>query len=152
MRRTTQLGSSRSTRVLGRCECKYQVNRCQTDCPWKPLYIFRSTAGSPLIGINGERKRFTAACHWCQVMAHESFENLAVARLMNERFINIKVDRQKRPDLDDIYQKVVPMMGQGGGWPLTVFMTPQEESFFGGTYVSPEARLRAQELLERCTA
>jgi len=81
-----------------------------------------------------------AACHWCHVMAHESFENPRVARLMNERFINVKVDRQERPDVDDIYQKVVQMMGQGGGWPLTVFMTPQGEPFFGGTYFPPEDR------------
>ena len=81
-----------------------------------------------------------AACHWCHVMAHESFENPAIARLMNERFINIKVDRQERPDLDDIYQKVVQMKGQAGGWPLTVFMTPQREPFFGGTYFPPEER------------
>ena len=80
-----------------------------------------------------------AACHWCHVMAHESFENPEVARLMNERFINIKVDRQERPDLDDIYQQVVQMMGQGGGWPLTVFLTPQREPFFGGTYFPPQA-------------
>jgi len=78
-----------------------------------------------------------AACHWCHVMAHESFEDPDIARLMNERFINIKVDRQERPDLDDIYQKVVQMMGQGGGWPLTVFLTPQREPFFGGTYFAP---------------
>ena len=79
-----------------------------------------------------------AACHWCHVMAHESFENPEIARLMNERFINIKVDRQERPDLDDIYQKTVQMMGQGGGWPLTVFLTPQREPFFGGTYFPPQ--------------
>ena len=78
-----------------------------------------------------------SACHWCHVMAHESFENPEIARLMNERFINIKVDRQERPDLDDIYQKVVQMMGQGGGWPLTVFMTPAGEPFYGGTYFPP---------------
>ena len=81
-----------------------------------------------------------AACHWCHVMAHESFENPDIARLMNEHFINIKVDRQERPDLDDVYQKVVQMMGQGGGWPLTVFVTPQGEPFFGGTYFPPEER------------
>ena len=81
-----------------------------------------------------------AACHWCHVMAHESFENPDVARLMNERFINIKVDRQERPDVDDIYQKVVQIMGEGGGWPLTVFMTAQGEPFFGGTYFPPEDR------------
>ncbi|WP_019690260.1 thioredoxin domain-containing protein [Pseudomonas fluorescens] len=79
-----------------------------------------------------------AACHWCHVMAHESFENPETARLMNERFINIKVDRQERPDLDDIYQHVVQMMGQGGGWPLTVFLTAQREPFFGGTYFPPD--------------
>ncbi|NBA93519.1 thioredoxin domain-containing protein [Pseudomonas sp. R5(2019)] len=79
-----------------------------------------------------------AACHWCHVMAHESFEDPDLARLLNERFINIKVDRQERPDLDDIYQKVVQMLGQGGGWPLTVFLTPQREPFFGGTYFPPQ--------------
>lgn len=78
-----------------------------------------------------------AACHWCHVMAHESFENPDIATLMNEHFINIKVDRQERPDIDDIYQKVVQMMGQGGGWPLTVFMTPDAEPFFAGTYFPP---------------
>jgi uncharacterized protein YyaL (SSP411 family) len=81
-----------------------------------------------------------AACHWCHVMAHESFENPEIAHLMNERFINIKVDRQERPDLDDIYQKVVQMQGQGGGWPLTVFITPQGNPFFGGTYFPPKDR------------
>ena len=81
-----------------------------------------------------------AACHWCHVMAHESFENPDVARLMNERFVNIKVDRQERPDVDEIYQKVVQMMRQSGGWPLTIFMTPAGEPFFGGTYFPPEDR------------
>ncbi|HEY5960539.1 MAG TPA: thioredoxin domain-containing protein [Polyangiaceae bacterium] len=78
-----------------------------------------------------------AACHWCHVMAHESFENPVVAQLLNEHFINIKVDRQERPDVDEVYQKVVQMLGQGGGWPLTVFMTPNGEPFFGGTYFPP---------------
>ncbi len=81
-----------------------------------------------------------AACHWCHVMAHESFENPATAGLLNERFVNIKVDRQERPDVDEIYQKVVQMMGQSGGWPLTVFLTPQREPFFGGTYFPPQDR------------
>lgn len=81
-----------------------------------------------------------AACHWCHVMAHESFENPEIAALLNENFINIKVDRQERPDIDDIYQKVVQMQGQGGGWPLTVFMTPAKEPFYGGTYFPPEDR------------
>ena len=93
-----------------------------------------------------------AACHWCHVMAHESFENPDIARLMNERFINIKVDRQERPDLDDIYQKVVQMTGQGGGWPLTVFVTPQGEPFFGGTYFPPEERYGRPGLRRSCWA
>jgi len=79
-----------------------------------------------------------AACHWCHVMAHESFEDPQLARLMNERFVNIKVDRQERPDVDEVYQKVVQMMGQSGGWPLTVFLTPDREPFFAGTYFPPK--------------
>jgi uncharacterized protein YyaL (SSP411 family) len=78
-----------------------------------------------------------AACHWCHVMAHESFANPEIARLMNQYFINIKVDRQERPDLDELYQGALQMLGQGGGWPLTVFLTPQGEPFFAGTYFPP---------------
>jgi uncharacterized protein YyaL (SSP411 family) len=81
-----------------------------------------------------------SACHWCHVMAHESFENPAIAALMNEHFINIKVDREERPDIDEIYQKVVALMGQGGGWPLTVFLTPDQRPFYGGTYFPPDDR------------
>jgi len=80
------------------------------------------------------------ACHWCHVMAHECFENPQIAHLLNEHFINIKVDRQERPDIDDLYQRVVQMMGQSGGWPLTVFLTPQQEPFFAGTYFPPQDR------------
>ncbi len=80
------------------------------------------------------------ACHWCHVMAHECFENPQIADLLNEHFVNIKVDRQERPDVDDLYQRVVQMMGQSGGWPLTVFLTPEQEPFFAGTYFPPEDR------------
>jgi uncharacterized protein YyaL (SSP411 family) len=80
-----------------------------------------------------------AACHWCHVMAHESFEDPPTAALMNDRFINIKVDREERPDIDAIYQKVVQLMGLGGGWPLTVFLTPDQRPFYGGTYFPPVA-------------
>jgi uncharacterized protein YyaL (SSP411 family) len=80
------------------------------------------------------------ACHWCHVMAHECFENEEIARELNAHFINIKVDRQERPDVDDLYQRVLQMMGQSGGWPLTVFLTPEQEPFFGGTYFAPEDR------------
>ncbi|HEY8211733.1 MAG TPA: thioredoxin domain-containing protein [Myxococcaceae bacterium] len=75
-----------------------------------------------------------SACHWCHVMAHESFEDPETARRMNEWFVNIKLDREERPDLDQIYQGVVQLLGRGGGWPLTVFLLPDLRPFFGGTY------------------
>jgi uncharacterized protein YyaL (SSP411 family) len=78
-----------------------------------------------------------AACHWCHVMAHESFESPQTAALMNEHFINIKVDREERPDLDSLYQTALAMTGQQGGWPLTMFLTPEGEPFWGGTYFPP---------------
>jgi len=82
-----------------------------------------------------------SACHWCHVMAHESFEDLGTAALMNELFINIKVDREERPDLDKIYQVAQQMLTHGsGGWPLTMFLTPRQQPFFGGTYFPKEPR------------
>jgi len=82
-----------------------------------------------------------SACHWCHVMAHESFEDAEVAAVMNEHFINIKVDREERPDLDHIYQTAHYMLTQrNGGWPLTLFLTPDQTPFFGGTYFPRQAR------------
>jgi len=81
-----------------------------------------------------------AACHWCHVMAHESFEDAATAALMNQNFINIKVDREERPDIDMVYQNALSLMGQQGGWPLTMFLTPNGEPFWGGAYFPPLAR------------
>ncbi len=81
-----------------------------------------------------------AACHWCHVMEHESFEDEATAALMNERFVCIKVDREERPDLDSIYMDAVVTLSGQGGWPMTVFLTPVGEPFFGGTYYPPEPR------------
>ena len=81
-----------------------------------------------------------SACHWCHVMERESFENPAIAALMNERFINIKVDREERPDLDEIYMAATQMLSRQGGWPNSVFLTPDLEPFFAGTYFPPEAR------------
>jgi uncharacterized protein YyaL (SSP411 family) len=81
-----------------------------------------------------------SACHWCHVMEHESFENEEIAGLMNDNFICIKVDREERPDLDQIYMAAVQAMASGGGWPLTVFLTPDARPFFGGTYFPPEDR------------
>src|SRR5690349_23037680 len=76
-----------------------------------------------------------SACHWCHVMAHESFEDPAVAQVMNRHFVNVKVDREERPDLDQIYQTAHQMIAQRpGGWPLTMFLTPEGAPFFGGTY------------------
>ncbi|MDZ4381077.1 MAG: thioredoxin domain-containing protein [Parvibaculum sp.] len=80
-----------------------------------------------------------AACHWCHVMAHESFEDEGVAAVMNEHFVNIKVDREERPDIDAIYMSALHLLGQQGGWPLTMFLTPEGEPFWGGTYFPKEA-------------
>ncbi len=81
-----------------------------------------------------------SACHWCHVMEHESFENEATATKMNDLFVNVKVDREERPDLDQVYQMVIQIMGRSGGWPLTVFLTPEQKPFFAGTYFPPEDR------------
>jgi uncharacterized protein YyaL (SSP411 family) len=81
-----------------------------------------------------------AACHWCHVMAHESFENPDIADLMNDHFINIKLDREERPDLDALYQNALALLGQHGGWPLTMFLTPDGNPFWGGTYFPPKSR------------
>src|ERR1041384_1769254 len=81
-----------------------------------------------------------AACHWCHVMAHESFEDEATARVMNELFVNIKVDREERPDIDQIYMNALHLSGEQGGWPLTMFRAPAGEPVWGGTYFPKEAR------------
>ena len=81
-----------------------------------------------------------SACHWCHVMAHESFENPEIAALMNGLFINIKVDREERPDIDSLYMMSVQMLTGHGGWPMTVFLTPEGKPFYGGTYYPPEDR------------
>jgi uncharacterized protein len=81
-----------------------------------------------------------SACHWCHVMAHESFEDEEIAKLMNENFVNVKVDREERPDVDQIYMNAVQMMTHHGGWPMTVFLTPDGVPFYGGTYFPPQDR------------
>ena len=104
--------------------------------PWGPEAFAEAAATNrPILLSIGY-----AACHWCHVMAHESFENPAIAGLMNELFVNVKVDREERPDVDAIYMNALGLMGQPGGWPLTMFMTPKGEPFWGGTYFPPEAR------------
>jgi uncharacterized protein len=98
--------------------------------PWGPdaLAEARRTNKPILLSVG------YAACHWCHVMAHESFEDEATARVMNELFVNIKVDREERPDIDQIYMSALHLMNERGGWPLTMFLTPSGEPFWGGTY------------------
>ena len=81
-----------------------------------------------------------SACHWCHVMEQESFENEKIAALMNDLFVSIKVDREERPDLDEIYMNAVQMLTGRGGWPMTTFLTPDGKPFYGGTYFPPEDR------------
>lgn len=104
---------------------------------WGREALFRSKAEQKPIHLSIGY----AACHWCHVMARECFEDQAIATLLNEQFINIKVDREERPDLDDVYQKAAQViLGRGGGWPLTMFLTPDQEPFYGGTYFPPVPR------------
>ena len=93
-----------------------------------------------------------ATCHWCHVMERESFENEEIARLLNEAFVCIKVDREERPDIDHIYMTVCQMMTGSGGWPLTIVMTPDKQPFYAATYIPPESRfgrLGMRELVPR---
>ena len=105
--------------------------------PWGPEALSRAQAeDKPILLSIGY-----SACHWCHVMAHESFDNPEIAALLNRHFINVKVDREERPDLDDIYQKSAQVFtGRSGGWPLTMFLTPNQEPFYGGTYFPPVPR------------
>ncbi len=104
--------------------------------PWGPAALAEAHAtGKPILLSIGY-----AACHWCHVMAHESFENDAIAAVMNELFVNVKVDREERPDIDHIYMAALQAMGEQGGWPMTMFLDPQGRPFWGGTYFPPERR------------
>jgi len=104
--------------------------------PWNPEALELSrTLGKPIFLSIGY-----SACHWCHVMEHESFENADIARIMNDQFVCIKVDREERPDLDQIYMNAVQVMTGRGGWPMSVFLTPQLKPFYGGTYWPPSPR------------
>jgi uncharacterized protein YyaL (SSP411 family) len=104
--------------------------------PWGPAALAEAAAADkPILLSIGY-----AACHWCHVMAHESFENPDIATLINRLFVAIKVDREERPDLDAIYQQALMLLGEQGGWPLTMFLTPRGEPFWGGTYFPPTSR------------
>jgi uncharacterized protein YyaL (SSP411 family) len=121
--------------------------------PWGPEALERARAeDKPILLSIGY-----SACHWCHVMAHESFEDDATAALMNESFVNVKVDREERPDLDRIYQAAHQLLAQrGGGWPLTMFLSPRDQRpFFGGTYFPPEPKYGMpafREVLQRVAA
>ena len=104
--------------------------------PWGPDALAEAKrTGKPILLSVGY-----AACHWCHVMAHESFEDDATAAVMNELFVNIKVDREERPDIDQIYMSALHLLGEQGGWPLTMFLTPDGEPVWGGTYFPNTAR------------
>jgi uncharacterized protein YyaL (SSP411 family) len=104
--------------------------------PWSEQAFARAREeGKPVLLSVGY-----AACHWCHVMARESFEDAETAALMNALFVNVKLDREERPDLDHIYQAALAMLGQPGGWPLTLFLTPDAVPFWGGTYFPPRPR------------
>ena len=93
-----------------------------------------------------------SACHWCHVMAHESFEDGETAALMNDLFVNVKVDREERPDVDAVYMDAVQAMSGHGGWPMTMFLTPDGRPFYGGTYYPPVARHGMPSFTDVCRA
>src|SRR6266508_4631266 len=104
--------------------------------PWGPEALAEAKrANKPILLSVGY-----AACHWCHVMAHESFEDAATAAVMNDLFVNIKVDREERPDIDQIYMAALHHLGEHGGWPLTMFLTPAGEPVWGGTYFPNTSR------------
>ena len=90
-----------------------------------------------------------STCHWCHVMAHESFENPQIAQLLNENFVCIKVDREERPDIDAVYIRFCQALTGSGGWPLTIVMTPDKKPFFAATYIPPENRGNRAGMIER---
>src|SRR5258706_2313672 len=104
--------------------------------PWGPEALARAEReDKPILLSIGY-----AACHWCHVMAHESFEDPEIATLMNQLFVNVKVDREERPDVDTIYMNAIQCLGEGGGWPLSAFCLPDGRPYFLGTYFPPADR------------
>ena len=125
--------------LLHRETSPYLLQHAANPVHWRPwgaaaLADARATNRPILLSIG------YAACHWCHVMAHESFEDLETAALMNRLYVNIKLDREERPDIDQLYMSALQAMGEQGGWPLTMFLTPDGVPFWGGTYFPPEPR------------
>ena len=135
----TRRGADVTENLLGRETSPYLLQHKDNPVHWRPwgpdALAEAEATGKPILLSVGY-----AACHWCHVMAHESFEDPTIAALMNQLYVNIKVDREERPDIDTIYQSALQMLGQQGGWPLTMFLTPSGEPFWGGTYFPPESR------------
>jgi uncharacterized protein YyaL (SSP411 family) len=125
--------------LLRRASSPYLLQHADNPVHWRswgPGALAEAAAtGKPILLSVGY-----AACHWCHVMAHESFEDPETAALMNALFVNIKVDREERPDIDALYMNALHLLGEQGGWPLTMFLTPRGEPFWGGTYFPPEPR------------
>src|SRR5438876_9677100 len=127
------------TNALAAASSPYLRQHRDNPVDWQvwgePAFARAQAEGKPILLSVGY-----AACHWCHVMAHESFEDEGIARVMNEHFVCVKVDREERPDLDAIYMDAVQAMTGSGGWPMTVFLTPDGEPFYAGTYFPPEDR------------
>ncbi|MEH6404833.1 MAG: thioredoxin domain-containing protein [Sneathiella sp.] len=123
--------------ILGKETSPYLLQHKDNPVHWQPwseeTLDLAKKLGKPILLSVGY-----SACHWCHVMAHESFEDEGVAALMNDLFINIKVDREERPDIDQIYQTSLALLGEQGGWPLTMFLNSKGEPFWGGTYFPKE--------------
>src|ERR1700758_2394999 len=124
---------------LARETSPYLLQHADNPVDWQPwgeeaLGRARAEAKPLLVSIG------YAACHWCHVMERESFDDEATAAVMNDLFVSVKVDRKERPDVDSVYMDAVVALTGQGGWPLTVFLTPEGEPFYGGTYFPPEPR------------
>jgi uncharacterized protein len=139
MTATSSHASTQQENRLGRETSPYLLQHKHNPVdwwPWGPEALAEAKgAGKPILLSVGY-----AACHWCHVMAHESFEDDATAQVMNELFVNIKVDREERPDIDQIYMSALHFLGEQGGWPLTMFLTPGGEPIWGGTYFPSSSR------------
>ncbi|HEX3576410.1 MAG TPA: DUF255 domain-containing protein, partial [Rhodopila sp.] len=125
--------------LLGRETSPYLLQHAGNPVHWRPwgkaALEEAKAANKPILVSIGY-----AACHWCHVMAHESFEDPDTAALMNSLFVAVKIDREERPDIDQIYMSALHALGEQGGWPLTMFTTPDGTPFWGGTYFPPEPR------------
>src|SRR5215468_4802870 len=136
---TTTPSSERPANRLAGATSPYLLQHAHNPVDWYPwgeeaLARARAEDKPILLSIG------YSACHWCHVMERESFENQAIADLMNASFVSIKVDREERPDLDGLYMQAVQAMTGSGGWPMTVFLAPDGTPFYGGTYYPPVDR------------